>query len=211
MKKHIAIILLMLAALPVAAQNMRTLFVGMPDSIIPLLTATNRADCVDFIDAGMRAQVNNRLNGKSELLQLTDDYLKLKMTGHSSLEMKLLPRTDGDTLICIIRTVCAEASNSIITFYSKDWKELPDNGTLFKYPPIKDFFTAGDSLERLLGIADIYLVELRLSPTGRELEAAYTMPAYMSKADSAYVSEFLHNVPYLWDGKKFSAKPTKTR
>ena len=49
MKKYITILLLMLAALPVAAQNMRTLFVGMPDSIVPLLTPTNRADCVDFI------------------------------------------------------------------------------------------------------------------------------------------------------------------
>lgn len=204
MKRYITILLLsLLMALPAMAQNMRTLFVGMPDSIIPLLTETNRADCVDFIDAGMRAQVSNRLNGKSELLQLTDDYLKLKMSSHSTLEMKLLPRIEGDTLICIIRSVCAEACNSIVSFYTKEWKECRGGSAYFEYPQIKDFFTASDSLDRMLDIADIYLVELRLSPSGRDIEATYTMPAYMSKSDSAYVSKSLHKIVYRWDGKRF--------
>ncbi|MBR6806702.1 MAG: DUF3256 family protein [Bacteroidaceae bacterium] len=204
MKRYITILLLsLLMALPAMAQNMRTLFVGMPDSIIPLLTETNRADCVDFIDAGMRAQVSNRLNGKSELLQLTDDYLKLKMSSHSSLEMKLLPRIEGDTLICIIRSVCAEACNSIVSFYTKEWKECRGDSAYFKYPQIKEFFNAGDSLGKVLDIADIYLVQLSLSPANTDVEATYTMPAYMSKADSAFVSKYLQKIVYRWDGKRF--------
>ena len=203
MKKYITILLLMFAALPVAAQNMRTLFVGMPDSIVPLLTPTNRADCVDFIDAGMRAQVSNRLSGKSELLQLTDDYLKMKMSSRSTLEMKLLPSSGGDTLICMVRSVCAEACDSRITFYTKEWTECAGGANYFKYPQIKEFFNAGDSLGKVLDIADIYLVQLSLSPANTDVEATYTMPAYMSQSDSAFVSKYLQKIVYRWDGKRF--------
>ena len=200
MKKYITILLLMLAALPLAAQNRRTLFVGMPDSIVPLLTQNNRADCVDFIDAKMRAQVSNRLGGKSELLQLTDDYLKMKMSSRGTLEMKLLPRSGGDTLICMVRSVCAEACDSRITFYTKEWTECTD---YFEYPRIKEFFNAGDSLGKVLDMADIYLVRLSLSPANADVEATYTMPAYMSQSDSAFVSKYLQKIIYHWDGKKF--------
>ena len=194
----------MLATLPVAAQNMRAVFIGMPDSIIPLLTENNRADCVDFIDAGMRAQVSNRLGGKSELLQLTDDYLRMKTSSHSTFEMKLLPRTAGDTLLCVVRSVCAEACNSRVSFYTKEWKECKD--VQFEYPALDSFFNAGDSLGLVLDIADIYLVELRLSSAGSGLEASYTMPAYMSKADSLFVTRYLRKIDYRWDGKGFVAQ-----
>ena len=46
------------------AQEMRDIFVEMPDSIIPLLTQSNRADCVDFLDAKMRARVTNKFDGR---------------------------------------------------------------------------------------------------------------------------------------------------
>ena len=43
-----------------AQKEARTVFVQMPDSILPLLTEVNRADCIDFLDSHMRAQVTNR-------------------------------------------------------------------------------------------------------------------------------------------------------
>ena len=73
----------------VSAQSMRTLFVEMPDSIMPLLTKNNREDCVDFIDAGMQARVTNRLDSKSELLKFTPDYLLLKTSSSGSMQMKM--------------------------------------------------------------------------------------------------------------------------
>ncbi|MBR5275922.1 MAG: DUF3256 family protein [Bacteroidaceae bacterium] len=202
MRKFIYIftLLLVAATAELAAQNMRTLFVGMPDTIFPLLTATNRADCVDFVDAGMRARVSNRLDGKSELLRLTDDFLEMKMSNHSTLQMKLLPRSAGDTIVCMVKTVCAESCDSRILFYTKDWKQLPQQ---FAYPPIKDFFVAADSLDTVLTIADIYLVKLNLSSSDASMVAEYTMPSYMSSGDSLFVARRARNLIYKWDGKQF--------
>ena len=188
------------------AQDMRGIFIEMPDSIIPLLTQSNRADCVDFLDAKMRARVTNRFDGHSELLQLTPDYLKMQLTGHTFLQMKLLPRSSGDTIICMINTVCAEARDSRIRFYTKEWQEISSTAEFFKKPMIKDFFAAGESLDKILQIADIYLVELTLSPTETTMQANYTMPAYMSRADSAFVTKNMHLIEYQWTGKTFEQR-----
>ena len=45
----------------------------MPDSLVPYLSLNNRLDMVDFMDAKMRAAVDNSLGGESEMTFLSDD------------------------------------------------------------------------------------------------------------------------------------------
>ena len=206
MKRIIYIIVALLAFHCAEAQNMRHQFLEMPDSVVPLLTRNNRADCIDFLEAGMKAEVNNLLDGRSSLLKLTPDYLKMKTTSHSDVQMKLLPVAGGDTIICMINTVRAEAADSRIRFYDKEWKELKPATRFFTAPAIKEFFTVNERSDKRLLMADIYLVELILSPDATTLQAKYTMPAYMSGADSAFVAGGMHDIKYHWNGKKFVIK-----
>ena len=204
----------------VSAQSMRTLFVEMPDSLMPLLTKNNREDCVDFIDAGMQARVTNRLDSKSELLKFTPDYLYLKTSSSGYMQMKMLP-AEGDTILCVVNTVCAEACDSRIAFYTRDWQPL-DGSRYFKKPLISDFFLCVDSiastnyeekkepyaesLDALLEIADIYLVHLTLSDRDNNLSAEYTMPRYMLQGDSARVVPNLRKLSYEWTASGFEKK-----
>ena len=69
------------------AQNMKSVFVSMPDSIAPLFTKVNKEDCIDFLDSGMKAVVTNRFGKKSEMKVLSDDYVLVQSTESSTLEM----------------------------------------------------------------------------------------------------------------------------
>ena len=55
------------------AQDLKTLFVALPDSLSPLLTEVNRADFGDFLESGMKAEVKNRFGNMSEMTKLTSD------------------------------------------------------------------------------------------------------------------------------------------
>ena len=114
-----------LLSLSANAQNINSVFVSMPDSLSPLLTKVNRQDFADFLSSGMKAVVKNRFGGQSEMLKLTDDYLKLKTTEASSEEMKLLPLNDSVNVVCVVKTYNGPAEDSQVYFYSTDWKELP--------------------------------------------------------------------------------------
>ncbi len=71
MKKTLFVIGMLLCGLSLYAQDMKTLFIAMPDSVAPLLTKVNREDCVDFLASNMKAEVKNRFGKVSELKRLT--------------------------------------------------------------------------------------------------------------------------------------------
>lgn len=195
----ITILFLCAAVNDIAAQSMRQIFVNVPDSVFPLLTRTNREDCIDFLDAKMRARVINRLDGKSELLSITDNFLELRSSDSSTVQMRLLPYA-GDTIIAVVRSVCAEACDSRIAFYKKSWEPAPVS---FARPPIAEFFHSPDSAALYMPKCDIYLVKLTLSPDEEVLVAEYTMPQYMNKEDAAAIAPCLRALRFRWQGGAF--------
>ena len=70
------------------AQEAKTLFVNIPDSLTPLLTKVNREDCIDFLESKMKAQVENRFGKKSEMTELGTDYVRMQMSPQTSWQMK---------------------------------------------------------------------------------------------------------------------------
>ncbi len=202
MRKLLFIILLLCGAVSqVSGQDMRTLFLEAPESVFPLLSKSYRADLVDYIDAGMAAKVTNRLEGTSVLEELGDDYMRLVTTASSSMQAKLLP-VDGDTVICVVRSVNAEAVDSRIYFYDKEWNVLDGSG-LFTPPSIRDFFVSNSAADEWAAVCDIYLVSFTLSPADNTLVAEYTMPAYMNVGDAEKIRLLLRKLVYRWSGEGF--------
>ena len=70
---------------PLRAEDLRSLFVHMPDYILPTLTASERLDFMDFMDAGMKAQVGNKLGGESVMTAFTDNYLSIRTSRSASI------------------------------------------------------------------------------------------------------------------------------
>ena len=201
MRKLMFFVMLLLCSVVarVQAQDMRTLFLNAPDGIFPLLSSNDRADMVDFIEARMTAKVTNRLDGVSVLRELTADYMSLATTASSTMDIKLLP-VQGDTVICVVKTVKAEAADSRVCFYDKQWNLL-DVDTFFSLPAISEFFVS--PTDEYMDMCDIYLVSLTLSAADCSLVAEYTMPAYMSVDDAGKVRPLLRKLVYRWNGKRF--------
>lgn len=211
MKKTLIILSMLVCVLSVHAQNMKTLFVSMPDSVAPLLTAVNRADCVDFLDSNMKAEVKNRFGKISELKTLTDDYLFMQTTEHSSMEMKLLPMNDTVRVICAVFTACGPACDSRICFYDTQWQEL-DADDFVRIPSADAFYlpqdasTDADAYADARNKADMTLIKATLSPDDTNLTFVYTTPDYLGKEEREKVEGWLKKEPlvYQWDKKRFS-------
>ena len=188
----------------VMAQDMRSVFISMPDSVAPLLTKVNREDCVDFLDSNMKAVVRNRFDKESELKTLTKDYLLMQMTASSTMEMKLLPMNDSVKVICVVRTVQTDVPDSDVRFYDTTWKELPMDD-YFSLPPEDAFYLPTDSIdEELVKVrkkADMYLVKYSLSVERPVLEAEYTTPDYLNEEDRKELQKYLRKEPLVLEWK----------
>lgn len=214
MKKTLFIIAMLVCVISLHAQDMKTLFIAMPDSVTPLLTKVNREDFVDFLASNMKAEVKNRFGKPSELKKLTDDYLLLQSTERSTMEMKLLPLNDSVKIICVINTVCASACDSEIRFYNTQWQELAQSDFI-QLPTVDAFYLPIDSLTdeafpAMREKADMELVKSTLSEEKPVITFTYTTPDYLAKVEREKLAAYLKKEPivYEWKEGRFSATRT---
>lgn len=125
-----------------AQRQMREVFAQLPDSVLPLLTKNNRLDCIDFIENDMEARVKNKFDESVILEALTPDYLFIRTSKSSYVEMKLVPH-GADTLVCVNRTHLGPAEDSEVRLYNLRW-EFRGN---MSRPAVKDFFRNAESIQ----------------------------------------------------------------
>ncbi|WP_071145425.1 DUF3256 family protein [Bacteroides ihuae] len=214
MKKNLLLFFLLLSGVAAHAQEAKTLFVNMPDSLTPLLTAVNRADCIDFLDSKMKAQVKNKFGGTSEMTDLTPDYIRLRMSAQSEWQMKLLAISDTTKIICAVSTACAPACDSKVRFFTTSWKELPASDFLVT-PSADDFFVSPTDTMQVEGYnrarsqADILLLKADLSKVDATLAFSFATMDYIGKADGDKLKPYLQSpLVYVWqkDKKQFVRK-----
>ena len=100
MRKNAFILMacLFLVSIGAGGRTLRHVLVQMPREVLPLLSAENVLDAVDFHDSRMRAAVKNRMGETSVLTALTDTYAAWDLSAASRAELKLLS-AGKDTLV----------------------------------------------------------------------------------------------------------------
>lgn len=105
-------------------QSASVYFEIIPEQHLLQIESNRRKDMVDMKKAGQKAVVRNRLGGKSELTHLTDNYLRIQTSDNGVFEMKLFPYGTDEQMIGVIKTTCAPACDSEISFYTTTWQPL---------------------------------------------------------------------------------------
>ena len=114
------VFLLALASGISAQLRMRDIFAQLPDSVLPLTTRNNRLDCIDFIENGMEARVKNLFGDQVVLDSLTEDFMVLRTSEASCVEMKLFAE-GTDTLICVNRIYMGPVADSEVKVFDTSW------------------------------------------------------------------------------------------
>ena len=191
------------------AQEAKTLFVNIPDSLTPLLTKVNREDCIDFLESKMKAQVENRFGKKSEMTELGTDYVRMQMSPQTSWQMKVLALSYTTKVGCLVSTACAPACDSSLRFYTTDWKPLADS-QFISLPVMSDFLSTPDSttiydFDEARRSADMLLMKADFSKDNSELTLTLTTPDYMAKETAEKLKPFLRRpIVYHWKNGVFT-------
>ena len=211
--KNILLTIMLMLGLSAQAQTLRDFFVEKPDSLMPLLTAVNRADFGDFLDSKMKAVVKNRFDSHSEMKKMTEDYLYLEMTKVSSVEMKMLPLSDSINVICVVKTFSSPAQDSQVLFYDTQWNqlktddfiELPREAEYFIEPVTQEGI---DSLQNLRRTAGMFLQKASLDEKKNAISLGYTSIDYMDEKSAKELKPFLQTtlIHYEWADGRFRRK-----
>ena len=185
--------------------DIRKLFLSMPDSIMPMLTANDRLDFLDFMDSGMKAKVSNRLGGESVMTDLSGTSLTVRTSQSSSTCIAVYENRRGRMLICLITTVTADFPDSSVKFYNEDWTPAQAS-KIIRFPELRDFLESDALKNDSLPLLEVQSV-LRLkvaTATPDALEFRYTSLDYIGEDAGKYIRWFRPDgLTYRWNGRKF--------
>lgn len=123
-KKIFFVLLAFVVAFAAQAKSLRELWVSMPDSLVPVLSQNMRVEFVELQDMKVKAEVTTLLGDTSVLDTLTNDFMQVRLNRVCTLQMKVLPQTDGDSIICMVRTLAAPEKESEVMFFDQQWRQL---------------------------------------------------------------------------------------
>lgn len=184
------------------SQSMKEVWKNMPDSLFAYLNSSLREECVELSDKGLTAEVTNLLNEKTTIDTLSADYMNVSMSKSTTMQMRLMPRAEGDSIVCVVVSYKVPETDSNVSFYTKDWKKISDLSF-----DIKNFVQRPDTMtvdryKDIINLLDPYIMSARLSATDNSLLVSVSA-AIASKEDEEQLSSVLINRRYEWNGSEF--------
>ena len=208
MKKisFLTFLLLSCVLIPVSAQTMRDVWLTMPDTLLPYLSAQARQDMADRYGTESAGPVATALEGQATLDTLAADYLVATPNKVLRLQMRLLPTDDGLQVLCVVRTFFAPAADSQIAFYTPQWEPL-DTKDYLRQLTDADLLARPDTMD----VAEYQNLCRLLEPRLVEMDLTADVPSLLCRLSLTMVSQEEKNriKPLLlqtklnWVGGKF--------
>ena len=107
----------MMASLGMEAKSMKDLLVSMPDSMTPALNSNLRLEFAELQEMGVKAEVKNLLGEASVMDTLAQDFVQIRLSSASTLQMKKLPMEQGDSVLCVVKTFAGPEGERTASFH----------------------------------------------------------------------------------------------
>lgn len=198
-----------LAAKPVAAKDTltaRRVFVDLPVENLDILSKSTRLDMLDFYDIDSIYQARNGMEGISLLEKVTPEYLKVKITPVTTMEIRILDAKKSQLALCIYTIGSdVQAPDSDLTFFNEEMQAL-NRDKYIKWPSLSDFFDYPDkeAREKVETLVPFPTIEFEANPDNTELTAQLTVGRFMSSEDYDSIKGWLRPpLKFRWNGSKY--------
>lgn len=201
-------VLAMVAIAGMQARTVGDIFVASTDDALNVIPQNDRAEMLAYLrEAGRVVPTETAYGEEAVLLRATDNYLKVRMSCASQIEMLMLTHK-RDTVVLVVETVETPAPDSRIMAIDTEGTPLPLD-RVFKVPQMKDFVrvTKGTKKKRedVLKSVRFPLISYTVNDSAMTLTARQNLKDFMSADDYAEIA------PYLTDSLTFRAKSTRQK
>lgn len=205
MKNFILSVFLILGSSSASCQeniSIKDLFAQMPDSLFPYLSQNNRLDMIDFMESGMKSEVTNSFGEKSQMLALSEKYIKLHLSNATNVEMRLL----DDSTLCLVKTLGDPPIESTAEIYDSKWNliqsvDIDDKSitSLLLAEPDSIGEDEADLLKSIMSQADDIMVLASVSPGDNTLTLEPSLPL-LTIPEKKLFARCKKLISLKWDG-----------
>ncbi len=112
---------LLASAFTAEGKSLKELWHTMPDSLAPSLNRNLRIEMTDLQDMKVKAEVTNLLGDTSILDTLTSNFAQVRVNKSCTIQLKMLPTANGDSIVCMVKTLAAPERESEVFLYDQEW------------------------------------------------------------------------------------------
>lgn len=185
-------------------QNIGEMFKSMPAALLPGVSEGNKT--MLLVDSG--ETVVPYALGEIKKLRQSSNFLEIKTSGIGIIQLKLLPVEKDSAIVCVIKTVCANACDSHITFYTTKWEEI-GNKTFLPEVSQEIFFDSSkkerENYKYAVSLHHIFPISATFSESGYDLTLTFNYKALLSDEQIAEIKPFLKSdsVVLMWNNAVF--------
>ena len=221
MNRRFLLLILTLVLLPIAGRakavsndtiSARRAFINFDIDHLELIDNETRLTMLNYYDIDSIPKFANGLKGASQLQKLTRDFLDLRLTDVSTLQLKVLPIGNGNEILMSLYTIGdpGDMQETEIKFFDSNLKEL-DKKRFFSEPALSSFFKfpAGSkmNMKEIEKIIPFYSVSYSVGPDSNDLTCKLKLGDSMNVEDAKLVNLYLQpGIVMKWDGKKFKTQ-----
>lgn len=210
MKKTILTTVMLLISLFGFCKSQRDLFHSMPDSLLPVLNANLRLEMLELHDMHVKAEITNLLGGNTCLDTLSNDYLRLNVDSIMTVDVCMLSCNQGDSILCVIKTLGCDDGESDVTFYDQQWRMLDGNifwehhgiHELTNELLIKPDTMTQQRFDDLGMMIEPNMVHAEFNPQTKSMKLSLSLPM-ISNEDKKYLNAILMQREFKWNGSFF--------
>ncbi len=179
--------------------TIESVFVNLQVDELSVLSEMNRLDLLDYANYGMKAQVENRYGGKTELTLKTEDYLHFDLTTVSELDVIFLTDVKGDTLVGMLSTLTAPFEYSRFRVYSLHGNRL---ALTFPSPMPQDFATSNTLESALLKKIEMLPMVISYNHVEKTFECRLSTKR-LTREEHERIDKHLTSIHFNWNGEGF--------
>jgi hypothetical protein len=194
----------LLIALTCSAQKMGELFKTMPQYVLP---GFSEADKIMLLVDTALTSIPYPL-GNIERINYTDDFLKIKTSSRGTLQIKLLPLINNTKIVCVVKTVCGQACDSQIQFYSTEWNPI-ESEPLLPHLSAEMFFDRSQKnnidFEKALRLIDMEPIKAEFKGGSDDLTLILDYESYVSAENVELIKSFIKqdSITLRWNKTSF--------
>lgn len=180
-------------------------FTEAPKDVVKHISPTTRLDMVDYYQAGMDHPSANAIGGECLITAMEPQKITVEGGTGIKYEMFVLDASSKQ-YIGMIETVETPIPDSMVKFYTSDWKELTGKKhALWTEPTLADWLPGADKkqLQQAREALPFVLATCSYDPQQSTLTVTNNMEQYYSKLDTPEIlSQMQKQLVYRWDAKR---------
>ena len=179
----------------------------MPDSLLPYLDKSKRAQLLELNDDRMPAEADNKLQGTSRLDTLLQNFLQVSASESMVLQMKLLPcqsaeGQEADSVLCLVQTLKGPCPESRVRLFSRSWELLSDTCYRDKKLLVRPDTISAERFAELLESISLVVWKSELLSDADELVLTPSLPLLFVE-EKEKMKPLLLQRNLKWNGKTF--------